>query len=157
MGAGAYLLNNNDTVVWFYGQYGDPVPACNITQNPNAAASQSIVGLSVTIEIPAPPPVIAFTVSPSALNFGTLRPGQQSAQNIGINNTGTVGLTITAQVSDNANLFGDNLRLDSQPIQNWHANLPMGQNRNATAALQVPNNFTGAGIRNATLTFWATP
>lgn len=155
VGAADYALKANDTVLWYYGQFGDPAPICPAAGG-SGPGSQS-VGLSATIEMPPATPAISFTVTPGNLNFGTLRPGQTNSQNLTLSNTGAASISITAQVQDSGTLFRDNLKLDSAAWQAWRASVTAGQNRVTAAALAVPVNVTSAGTRNATLIFWATP
>lgn len=154
VGATDFLLSSGDRVTWYYGQFGDPAPGCG-----GSSSNQSQnVSLALEIEIPvAPPPVIAFTVTPASLNFGRLRPGDGAVQTLSVQNTGAVPITVTVQVSGSDNIFRDNLKLNGQPWQNYNSRVLAKQTTQTSATITVPTSVTGGGSRQATLTFWATP
>ncbi len=115
-------------------------------------AVSSGVSLGATI-IPA----VSIEVTPGALNFGTLAPGQTSSeQTLGINNTGACNVTVTAEVADTAgDLYVSGLRLDSNIWSSYSATVEKAASVNAGAALAVPGGYTGVGTQEGTLILWA--
>ncbi|MCD4767176.1 MAG: DUF3344 domain-containing protein [Methanosarcinales archaeon] len=102
-------------------------------------------------------PAVSIEVTPGALNFGTLAPGQTSSeQNLGINNTGASNVTVTADVTDTAgDLYVSGLLLDSVIWSSYSASVEKAASVNAGAALAVPGGYTGVGTQEGTLILWA--
>ena len=102
-------------------------------------------------------PAVSIEVTPDALNFGTLAPGQTSSeQNLGITNTGASNVAITAGVTDTAgNLYASGLLLDSGIWSSYSATVDKAGSVNAGATLAVSNSYTGLGTKEGTLTIWA--
>jgi len=102
-------------------------------------------------------PAVSIDVTPGALDFGTLAPGQTSSeQNLGISNTGASNVRITADVTDTAgNLYVSGLRLDSGSWSSYSATVEKAGSVNAGAALEVPVDYTGLGTQEGTLIVWA--
>ena len=102
-------------------------------------------------------PAVSIEVTPDALNFGTLAPGQTSSeQNLGITNTGASNVAITAGVTDTAgNLYTSGLLLDSGIWSSYSATVDKAGSVNAGAALAVPGGYTGLGTKEGTLILWA--
>ena len=102
-------------------------------------------------------PAVSIEVTPEVLNFGTLAPGQTSSEQIlGITNTGASKVTVTADVADTAgDLYVSGLLLDSASWSSYSATVEKAGSVNAGAALDVAGSYTGHGIKEGTLIFWA--
>jgi len=102
-------------------------------------------------------PAVSINVTPDALNFGTLAPGQTSSeQNLGISNTGACNVTVSAEVADTAgDLYTSGLLLNSGIWSSYSATIEKAGSVNAGAALEVPVDYTGLGTKEGTLILWA--
>jgi hypothetical protein len=102
-------------------------------------------------------PAVSIEVTPDALNFGTLAPGQTSNEHtLGISNTGACTVTVTADVADTAgNLYVSGLLLDSGIWSSYSATVEKAGSVNTGAALDVPDGYTGVGTKEGTLILWA--
>jgi len=102
-------------------------------------------------------PEVSIEVTPDALNFGTLAPGQTSnEQNLVINNTGVYTVAVTADVADTAgNLYASGLLLDSGIWSSYSATVKKAGSVNTSAELEVPFDYTGVGTKGGTLIIWA--
>ena len=102
-------------------------------------------------------PAVSIEVTPDALNFGTLAPGQTSnEQTLSINNTGAYTVAVTADVADIAgNLYASGLLLDSGIWSSYSVTVKKAGSVNTTAELEVPFDYTGAGTKEGTLIIWA--
>jgi hypothetical protein len=115
--------------------------------------------VSLTAEVPE---IIAISVSPTIINFGTLYPGQSSAvHTITVSNIGTVTVDVGASLSKAPSVF-DNLKLDSDttpPVKGvgtWEiTDLAVSGNTNAYTQLVVPPTYSAKGTETATLIFEA--
>jgi len=115
------------------------------------------VGLTVTV-----PDIVAISVTPSALNFGTLVPGSTSdILDIIVTNVGTTTVDVDADVSGD-DLFVNNLEL-KDCVPTWSTrpwplvanDLVMGANQSIRTKLTVPSDYTPQGVETATLIFEA--
>jgi len=98
---------------------------------------------------------IAFTVSPSALDFGDLLANETAQKILTISNTGTTGINIHAHVAGDP-LFTDNLKLGDSSWRTFSLDLPANANQNINASLTVPLALsTGSGQKSGTIIFWA--
>jgi uncharacterized membrane protein len=99
---------------------------------------------------------IAFTVTPSNLDFGTLKPGQSASSKATVTNTGTQKIKVETTITGDTLLI-DNTTINSTRWQDFKANLNEGGTENENVGLAVPSNYTGAtGKKNGVVTFWAT-
>ncbi|OGE76302.1 MAG: hypothetical protein A3K05_03050 [Candidatus Doudnabacteria bacterium RIFCSPHIGHO2_01_48_18] len=125
-----YALSANDQVVWFYGGPNDTGPGTeNINANlPAGEQTSASVLLSAEITNPIPsssetaeatanpnrPPIIIFGVDTSSVNFGQLRPGDNSpARPVKLTNSGNVNLDVTTALSNADPLFHQGLYIES--------------------------------------------
>ena len=102
-------------------------------------------------------PAVSIDVTPGALNFGTLAPGQTSSeQTLGISNTGASNVIVSAEVADTAgDLYVSGLLLNSGIWSSYSATVEKAGSVNAGAALDVPGDYTGVGTQEGTLILWA--
>jgi hypothetical protein len=100
---------------------------------------------------------VSFTVNPSSLDFGSLRPQESASRSIHLQNSGQSSLRISANVTDTDGLFKQNLRLDANAWQNFSSLLSAGNTRNVETSLTIPSSYTGQGLRQGTLIFTAQP
>jgi hypothetical protein len=117
----------------------------------------SSVGL--TAEVPS---IIAISVTPTSIDFGTLYPGQSSSiTTVTVENIGTVTVGVDASVSPTGKVF-DYLKLDdtSPPttsVGDWGiTDLAVSDSDLAYTQLVVPSNYSAQGTETATLIFEAT-
>ena len=115
------------------------------------------VGLTTNI-----PDIVAISVNPSSLNFGTLVPGGTSnTLDIIVTNVGTRTVNVGADVSGPA-LFLGNLWMtnnSSWSTRSWSTlvtGLLMGASDGVQTKLLVPSTYTPGGVETATLLFTAT-
>lgn len=97
---------------------------------------------------------IGIEVSPQVLNFGILKPGEQSMQVVSLRNIGTVNLGVTAEVVGDA-FFSTNLLIDQATPQSFFAEIAADQQKNSELKLIVPQQYLGQGVKNGELIFWA--
>lgn len=113
----------------------------------------SSVGLTANV-----PSIVAISVTPTSIDFGTLYPGQNStATNLTVENIGTVTVDVDASVSPTPTVF-DNVELDSNqvPTSSLITDLTGGTNETVGAVLVVPPDYSATGEETATLIFEAT-
>jgi hypothetical protein len=121
-------------------------------------ASAKHTGVSSSVSLGADIiPAISIVVTPNAIDFGELSPGQtSSAQTLTLSNTGGSSVSVTAEVNDTAsNLFVNGLLLDSNAWSAYSASILSGVSKQAGASLKVPGDYAGVGAKEGTLVFWA--
>ena len=129
----------------------------NLTAGEAPASHQ--VGLKVEIEKIKVLPGgdqdgISFSVSPDMLDFGKLKPGGNSAQNLTINNKDS-GIYLETEVGG-ANIFRDNLDIEGQSWRIFSAEIEKSQSKILPVKLSIPLNYNGDfGLMQGELTFWA--
>ena len=101
-------------------------------------------------------PAISLVVTPDAIDFGKLSPGQtSSAHTLTLNNPGGYGISVSAEVNDTAsNLFVNGLLLDSNAWSAYSTSIDSKTSKQAGASLKVPDDYAGIGAREGTLVFW---
>ena len=102
-------------------------------------------------------PDVSLNVNPGSLDFGTLAPGEQSGlQMLTLSNTGTSTFTVTANITDTATgLYLDGVLLNSDKWSAFSRPIVNGTVVSTGVVLDIPVDFTGIGIQNGTLIFWA--
>jgi len=111
------------------------------------------------------PDIVAISVSPTVINFGTLLPGETSdVFDITVDNIGTRKVDVDADVTGSSgDLFFDNLQLNAGG--GWYlwsafgyviTNLAMGGSETLYTKLPVPSTYTPGGSETASLIFEAT-
>lgn len=114
------------------------------------------------------PDIVAISVSPTVINFGTLLPNETSDEfDIIVENIGTQTADVDADVSGSGDdLFYKNLELKNSThsgaytTRDWKLivnNLVMGGSETLKTQLPVPSGYTPKGSESATLTFTASP
>jgi hypothetical protein len=101
---------------------------------------------------------IAIEVTPLSMDFGELAPGQISeGNNLAVKNRGGTNISVTAEVTDNAeNLFVDGMLLNESSWNLYSAMIPKNGDVNPVAKLHVPEEYAGGvGSKEGTLMFWA--
>ena len=114
--------------------------------------SQGRVSLSATVT-----PAISIEVTPDSIDFGNLAPGYTSdAYTITIENKGGLPVTVTAEVTDQAQgLFINGLKLDNNSWRSFNETINVNDNLWTQAKLAVPLDYAGVGTKAGTLIFWA--
>ena len=109
----------------------------------------------MTVEIALP--IVAFTVSPEALDFGTVAPGKTSAIDITLKNTGTVTIEVTAGIEQTGekltDLYESNLYLGGELVKDYAIRIAKGKSETIRAQLKVPKDWV-VGTEQARLSFW---
>jgi len=109
------------------------------------------------------PDIVAISVNPTSINFGTLLPGSTSQQfNINVTNIGTRTVNVDADVSGSSSaLFYHNLQMTHNAgwtyryWDNLIAGLPMNAVDEVQTQLVVPSGYTPIGFESGTLIFTA--
>ena len=122
------------------------------TSPPPSSGDGNVVSLTAYI-IPA----ISIEVTPSSVNFGSLGPGEISAnKEIDIKNKGASTIDVTSEVTDNANnLYVSGLEIDNLPWSVYETQLGASASTDASLRLKVPGNYAGVGEQQGVLMFWA--
>lgn len=114
------------------------------------------VGLRVEITQPTPPvPEIAFIIDKNQIDFGRLTPGVQASDLLLITNTGNVRIYLEGIVSGDQ-IFRENITLDNLDWPEFSMIINTESGKDVLIELTVPSSWTGFGIREGDLTFWAT-
>ena len=128
-----------------------------VTMTPAAAGTTHL-----TVELPD---IVAISVNPTSIDFGSLIPGQASAEyDVAVVNVGTHQCKVDADVSGSGgDLFYDNLYLKNlsggYSLRDWGdiiTGLNMNQSQTLRTYLQVPSDYTPVGVETAQLTFTVT-
>lgn len=98
---------------------------------------------------------IALVVTPSQLNFGTLKPGESASQEVTLNNGGTVGLLVDAEVTGDA-VFISGIKINDNSYSEYSEILVPTESKTANVSLTVPGSYLASGIKTGELIFWAT-
>ena len=97
---------------------------------------------------------ISFSVSPDMLDFGKLKTGESSTQNVTIIN-GSIEIYLEAEVAG-AGVFQDNLHIEQEDWQMFSAGMSASQEETWSVGLTIPANYNGNfGLMEGELTFWA--
>lgn len=117
------------------------------------------VGLKVEVEKIGVPlkgkqEAISFSVSPDILDFGRLKPGESSTQNLAIHN-GANRIYLEAEVAG-ASVFQENLEIAERFWQFFSIEVAENATGTFPVKLALPLNYTGDfGQQGGELTFWA--
>jgi len=117
----------------------------------------SVVGMTVVTVLA--PDIVAISVSPTNIDFGTLYPGQSSGTTVvTVENVGTVTVDVGASVIQvEGAVFTDGLWLDGDLWTLWTPlELAFGVSEVVNVQLDVPSNYNPIGPEEATLIFEAT-
>ncbi|MEK7569918.1 MAG: DUF4430 domain-containing protein [Patescibacteria group bacterium] len=137
-----------------YAEKTDAIRSSRVTLTVVTGASQT-VDLSVNIDNPiVGGDSIGFIVTPDAVTFGTLKPGQSATGALNVKNIGQTNIRVEAAVSGDA-LFQQSLSLNAGAWADYEANLNKAQDANVQLALAVPQTYQDAGQKTGQLIFWA--
>lgn len=107
-------------------------------------------------------PAIAFSVSPSSLDFGFFGPGYfVSGPTLLLDNKGSWNLEVEAEVTDNeGSLYSSALLLNGTSWNDFSISIMADRSdffrrENISTALNVPTDYSGTGTETGTLTLWA--
>ncbi len=98
---------------------------------------------------------VALEIAPAGLNFGKLKPGQSASQTLTLKNTGSGNINVGANVTGDS-LFVSSIKINTTVPSQFLESLAVGAQKTATVQLAVPAGYTGAGIKQGQLIFWAT-
>ena len=99
-------------------------------------------------------PEVAFTVTPSLLNFGKLVPGNSVVDQVTLKNEGQKNLTIKAEVRGDS-VFNF-LKIESVLWNLFATLLPSGAQKSVGLQLSVPSGFNSFGSKQGSVIFWGT-
>ena len=97
---------------------------------------------------------ISFTVATDELDFGTIGPGQNQVTEVRIINNGNSSMYLETIISGDE-LFEDNTFVDEELWEDYQDVFSGNEARDVAVRLSIPANFAGSGIRQGSLTFWA--
>ena len=98
---------------------------------------------------------MAFEVDASQVDFGKLKKGETSTQQISVNNTGSQAVYVEAIVSGDSKLL-DQFKLNSQLWSDYNQTIASKVTEQVTASLTIPNDFSGSGKHTGEVVFWGT-
>jgi len=148
------LVINNPGVYQVYAEKSGYIRANQVSLSVGEGISRN-VGLKVEIIQPTPPvPEIAFTLDKEQIDFGRLAPGSQASGQLLIQNTGDVGIHIEGIVSGDQ-IFRENIILDGLDWPEFSTIINTGSGKNVLIGLTISRSWTGFGIKEGSLTFWA--
>ncbi|MBN2489051.1 MAG: DUF3344 domain-containing protein [Methanosarcinaceae archaeon] len=102
-------------------------------------------------------PAISIEVTPSSVYFGSLGPGEISANHeVLIKNKGSNTIDVTSEVTDTAqDLYVDGLQINNAGWSVYETRLNPSGTVNADLRLKVPVDYAGVGEKEGKLMFWA--
>lgn len=126
-------------------------------QNSMVTLSANVATGDIKGDATVTPDLIAFTVSPPSLDFGTLASGSNVAKTLNFRNVGSTNLKIQAQTSGDT-LFVDYLSLAGASWRSFGLDLPAAGITATQAAIKTPSNVKlSAGQKSGQIIFWANP
>lgn len=131
---------------------GDSGPTPTPTPTPTPADGGNTVSLKTVIK-----PVVSIEITPSSVNFGSLGPGEISAEHqILIKNKGSNSIDVTPEVTDTAqDLYVEGLQINEDVWSSYQTQLIPSGTEEADMWLKVPVDYAGVGAKEGVLTFWA--
>jgi hypothetical protein len=152
IGAADYALSGGESVLWFFGEFGDDPPVLGEVSE--------AVDLSVQIVQGGrgggggTSPEVGFSVTPGSLDFGQLAPGNSVAEQVTLKNEGQKNLNIEVEV------LGDSvfnfLKLNDILWNLFSLLLPTGTAEEVGVRLAIPAEFQSFGQKQGSLIFWGT-
>ena len=101
-------------------------------------------------------PAISIEVTPGSFDFGKLAPGSTSnRKNMTIDNCGTSSILVTANVTEEGNLYKQGLDIDGNSLESFNVTVAKNMLKTPYVALNVPETYEGVGSKTGTLIFWA--
>lgn len=154
-GAAEYSLSGGEQVVWFFGEIGDDPPTGGFDKISDSVslAVEIVNGTPGDSQSGTTTPEIAFSVNPSAVDFGQLTPGSSASSNVTVANQGQEDISIEVEVQGDS-VFNF-LKLDSVAWGAFSALLPSGAQDDIGLQLAVPAGFNVFGQKQGSLIFWA--
>ena len=98
---------------------------------------------------------VALEITPASLDFGKLSPGQTGSQMITLQNTGSSNITVGANVAGD-NVFMTGVKINDFAPAQFSDTIAFDTQKTETIKLTVPLGYTGSGIKNGQIIFWAT-
>lgn len=98
--------------------------------------------------------IVAFSVSQSSINFGTLSAGQSAQTTVSLSNTGTADIYVEASVIGDL-VFTENTTLDQSAWENYNVNIAQDRASSVNVGLTLPNPLNTSGQKTGQLIFWA--
>ena len=116
------------------------------------AAGGTTVG--TTVEIPE---IVAISVTPTGIDFGTLYPGQTSEKGINVDNIGTLEVDVDASLATESGTVFDNLTLGGQALATTGliTDLSVGSDSTVDALLTIPSDYSAGGTETNQIIFEA--
>ncbi|HEX9721908.1 MAG TPA: DUF4430 domain-containing protein [Candidatus Paceibacterota bacterium] len=156
IGAADYSLSGGEQVAWFFGEFGD--------EPPSGAFEKESESVSLSVEVvegnsgeggqdDQNDSAIAFSVNPSAVDFGQLAPGTSASSSVTVANQGQADLDIEVEVQGDP-VFNF-LKLDTIAWGAFSALLSSGAEDDINLQLAVPAGFNVFGQKQGSLIFWA--
>lgn len=156
---GELVLSPEDGVYELFAEKEGYIRTRLVAVTVGSGVTQS-VSLSVEIEQPDIPIVggesLIFEVTPGELNFGKIRPGENSEDVLTIKNEGTVDLVISSSVSGDQ-IFGDNITVNNSSWADYIEQLDNGENKDLNVGLSIPSGYLNEGVKLGEIIFWAKP
>jgi len=148
------LMINNPGTYQVYAEKSGYIRSNRVNLSVGEGTSQN-VGLRVEITQPTPPaPEIAFVIDKNQIDFGQLVPGAQASDSLVITNTGDLKIYLEGIVSGEQ-IFRKNTTLDETDWSDFSTVINTGLEKNVLVGLTIPSDWTGSGIKEGNLTFWA--
>ncbi len=152
VGAADFALEGGENVLWYYGESDDEPPVLGDVSD----------SVDLAVEIVRSggggggdgTPEIAFTVTPSALNFGKLVPGNSVVEQVTLKNEGKKNLSIVAEIRGDA-VFNF-IKIENVLWNLFETFLGTGLQKNVGVQLSLPAGFNSFGQKQGTLIFWGT-
>ncbi|PLX25698.1 hypothetical protein C0580_01825 [Candidatus Parcubacteria bacterium] len=98
--------------------------------------------------------IIAFSVSQSSINFGTLSAGQSAQTTVSLSNTGTADIYVEASIIGDS-IFTENTSLNQSAWENYNTNIAQSGSSSVNVGLSLPNQLNTSGQKTGQLIFWA--
>ncbi len=118
----------------------------------NSRDAGEAVSLNATIL-----PLIEFTISANAVDFGAVRPGRDSEpQTITVSNTGSGDITITAEVTETSDaVYKTGLFINDDLWSAFSRIVGADASEELALVLSVPRNYAGTSSPSGQVVFWA--
>ena len=102
-------------------------------------------------------PLIEFTISANAVDFGAVRPGHDSEpQTITVSNTGSGDITITAEVTETSDeIYKTGLFINDDLWSVFSRIVGADASEELALVLSVPRNYAGTSSPSGQVVFWA--
>ena len=153
IGAGDFTLSGGENVLWYYAEFDDEPPVLGDVSDSIDLAVEIVQDGGAGGPGGGSTPELAFTVTPSSLDFGQLVPGNTIANTMTLKNEGTKNLSIIAQVEGDS-VFNF-LKIESVIWNLFEQLLPVDSQEDVEVSLSIPAEFDSFGSKQGTVIFWA--